>query len=314
MRVLVTGADGFVGGHLMETLCQAGDEAVAVGGPDSVLGETLDIFDHAAVDSLVARVVPDAIVHLAAVSSVASSHENPSSTITINVVGTTNLLQAVRRRAAQARVLLVGSGEVYGNVTSDTGASEDAPLIPSSPYAASKVAAECIGLQFHRSYGTQVIAVRPFNHIGPGQSPSFVVPSFARQVIQARDEGASEIRVGNLEPVRDFSHVADVVAAYHLLLRKGVAGEVYNVCSGQPRTIRSILDELMELANVHAKITVDPAKFRPSDLPVLVGSPVKLQQLGWSAKLGARRALQEALADAERTSGQAREAVNTEPR
>jgi GDP-4-dehydro-6-deoxy-D-mannose reductase len=305
MRVLVTGADGFVGPHLCRALEAGGDSAVPVHGPRPSVGAAaaathLDVRDANAVRELFTRVKPDAVVHLAGVSSVAFSHGEPAETFAVNALGTLNVCVAARELGPGTRLLVISSGEVYGSRSSTEPAAESAALQPTSPYAASKVAAETVGLQFARAYGLHVVCARPFNHLGAGQAPSFAIPSFARQLAKARaTRDRVRLSVGNLEPVRDFSHVDDVVQGYRLLLERGVPGDVYNVCSGHGRSIRSILDELVTLARVAADIVVDPAKLRPADIPSLVGDPARLKGLGWTPRRTVRDALAEVLAEAE---------------
>ena len=303
MRVLVTGAGGFVGRHLCEHLREQGDEAVPVGWPVSAgdRSRAVDVTDPKLVHDAVAAATPDALVHLAGLSSVAASHRDPSRTFAVNALGAVNVLAAVQQAAPAARVLLVGSSEMYGALEPGSRASEDDPLRPASPYAASKVAAEVAGFQFHRARGVAVISARPFNHIGEGQRTDFVVPSFAGQIASIRRGRISPVlRVGNLDAIRDFSHVTDVVEAYRLLLQRGEPGEAYNVCSGVGRSIRSILERMVELAGVEARIEVDPARFRPNELPYLVGDPSKVQRLGWRPSRTVDDALRDALRDAEK--------------
>ncbi len=299
----MTGADGFVGRHLCASLRAAGDEVLPASGPHrsrTPEGLTLEITDLQSVRNLVEETRPEAVIHLAGVSSVAQSHQHPQRAFTVNVLGGVNLLTAVRDLAPRARVLLIGSGEVYGPVAPGLRAFEEYPLIPTSPYAASKIGAEMAGLQFFRSYGLEVLSARPFNHLGAGQDPGFVVPSFASQ-LQAIKRGAQPpvLKVGNLEPVRDFSHVLDVVDAYRLLLEKGQPGGVYNVCSGEGRTIRSLVEQLSELAGVEVELQVDPARFRPSDVPYLVGDSLRLDRLGWRRQRTVRQALGDVLREFE---------------
>ncbi|XXF80093.1 GDP-mannose 4,6-dehydratase [Myxococcaceae bacterium GXIMD 01537] len=300
MRILVTGADGFVGRHLCAHLRASGDEVVEAHGPraEGVSSTALhvDIAEQAAVREAVATAQPEAVIHLAGFSSVAKSHQNPARVYAVNTLGTVHLLTALRDSAPKARVLLVGSGEVYGPVPQDTRATEETPLVPLSPYAASKAAAELVGTQFQRNYGTHVVLARPFNHLGAGQDPTFVVPSFAAQ-IGAIGLGKIDpvLRTGNLDAVRDFSHVKDVVAAYRLLLMEGVPGQTYNICSGTGRTIRSLLEEMLELSGVRARIELDPARLRPSDIPSLVGAPDKLKALGWTPAHTVTEALRDVL-------------------
>jgi GDP-4-dehydro-6-deoxy-D-mannose reductase len=302
MRVLVTGADGFVGGHLCQFLRVAGDEVIPLHGPrESERGadddRVVDVRDPKAVTRATASERPDAIVHLAAISSVAASHTQPALTFDVNMMGTLQLCVAAKALNPMPRLLLVSSGEVYGPTAPGQLATESSALLPTSPYAASKVAAETIGLQFARSYGLQVVCARSFNHLGAGQAPGFAIPSFARQLAEARrgGEAAATISVGNLEPVRDFLHVKDVVAAYRLLLEKGTSGEAYNVCSGQGRTIRSVLDELAELSGICVEVHVDPKRLRPADIPHLVGDASKLRRLGWAPRLKLSDALRDIL-------------------
>lgn len=296
MRILVTGADGFVGRHLCRFLKLQGDEVIEAHGPSAGDERKLDITDASDVLERVRQAKPEGVIHLAGFSSVGKSHLEPNLVFQVNAVGTVNLLAAVREAALRARVLLVGSGEMYGSVPGDARATESTPLAPLSPYAASKLAAECAGMQFNRSYGIAVVCARPFNHLGAGQDPGFVVPSFASQV-QTIAQGNSEpvLKVGNLEPIRDFSHVLDVVAAYRLLLESGEPGTAYNVCSGEGRSIRSLLDELLSLAGLDASVEVDRSRVRPVEIPRLVGSPERLQQLGWAPSRTVRDALRDVL-------------------
>ncbi|RKH55484.1 GDP-mannose 4,6-dehydratase [Corallococcus llansteffanensis] len=300
MRVLVTGADGFVGRHACNALRAAGDEVVEVHGPrgEGISSTALhfDIADEARVKAAVSDVKPEAVLHLAGFSSVAKSHQNPARVFAVNTMGVVHLLTALRESAPKARVLVVGSGEVYGPVAEGTLATESHPHVPLSPYSASKSAAELAGEQFFRSYGMAVILARPFNHLGAGQDPTFVVPSFAAQ-IRAIALGTVDpiLRTGNLDAVRDFSHVKDVVDAYRLLLTQGEPGQAYNVCSGEGRTIRGLLEEMLRLSGVQARIELDPARLRPSDIPSLVGSAEKLRALGWFPKLSVADALRDVL-------------------
>lgn len=281
MRVLVTGADGFVGPHLARALAGRGHEVVAYGGP-AAPHERLDIRDANATRALVRDVQPEALVHLAGWASVGSSFEQPLECFAVNALGTAHVFEAVRTEAPRARVLFVSSGEVYGRAAGEERRKETDPLAPASPYAMSKQAAELVALQYHSAYGTHAVIARAFNHIGPGQDERFVVPSFSKQVREiAAGRRPPLIEVGNLTPVRDFSSVADVVEAYALLLLEGKPGEVYNVCSGRGRSIREVLEELLRLAGVSAEIRVDRARVRPADVQHLVGDPAKLCALGW---------------------------------
>jgi GDP-4-dehydro-6-deoxy-D-mannose reductase len=293
VKVLVTGADGFVGTHLVRALRARGDVVEACGGPGRP--DALEITEAGAVRERIERFVPEAVVHLAGVSSVAWSLEHPEETHRVNVGGTANLLDGVRKASPRARVLLVGSGEEYGRIENGARAAETMPLAPLSPYATSKAEAERLGRKA-ASDGLAVVLLRPFNHLGRGQAPRFVMPSFARQLVAiAREKRPAVVEVGDLSPVRDFTHVADVVEAYLLLLERGVPAEVYNVCSGEGLSIREALEVLQHLAGTHAEIRVDPARLRPSEIPWLVGDPGKLERLGWRRRSRVRDALKDVL-------------------
>ncbi len=302
-RVLVTGADGFVGRHLCRALEASGAAVTAMRGAprrgpnDGPDGPAIDVRDAPAVAACVEDARPDAIAHLAGISSVARSYSEPRLTYEINGLGALNVCRAAK--AAGARLLLVSSGEVYGALPGDAVATEETPVAPTSPYSASKVVAEVIALQMARSENLAVVCARPFNHLGAGQAPAFAVPSFARQLVAAERAGQmATLRVGNLEPIRDFSHVDDVVEAYLLLLERGVPGEAYNVCAGQGLSIAQVLEELIALSGTPARVEIDPARLRPTDIPRLVGSAAKLRALGWTPRRSLRVALADVLASA----------------
>jgi GDP-4-dehydro-6-deoxy-D-mannose reductase len=304
MRVLVTGADGFVGHHLRAYLHGRGDTVVAWAGPRPANHpppdfDVVDVRDATAVHLAVANAKPDAIIHLAAISSVAQSHAEPALALEVNAMGTLHLCAAAKALSPSPRLLLVSSGEVYGD-TGTQPATETTVLAPTSPYAASKVAAEAVAFQFARSYGMRVVCARPFNHLGRGQAPNFAVPAFARQLVEARRSRARRaMSVGNLDPIRDFSDVGDVVEAYGLLLDRGVSGESYNVSSGTGHSIRSILQQLVEITEVDIDVRVDPAKVRASELPVLVGDSSKIRALGWVPRRTLGDTLRDVVADAQ---------------
>ena len=299
MKVLVTGADGFVGRHLVRALGAAGHAVAEAHGPGAPGGRGLDVRDARAVAARVEVEQPDALVHLAGMSSVAASHADPGLAFDVNARGALNVLAALRAHAPAARLLLVGSGEVYGALPEGRPADESAPLRPLSPYASAKLSAEVLALQHHRAYGLDVVAVRPFNHVGPGQDAAFVLPSMARQLAEVRaGRAAPVLKVGNLSPVRDFSHVEDVVQGYLLLLARGVAGEAYNACSGEGRTIHAVVERLAQRSGLRVTLEVDPARVRPVELPWLVGNPGKLEALGWQRRRTLDDALDALLAEA----------------
>jgi len=285
----------------MRVFRERGDEVIELRGAPAAptdSARTIDLRDVQAAREALAWAKPEGVLHLAGASSVARSHEDPGEAFSINTLGTVSLLDAIRRDAPKARVVVVSSGEVYGSTPGDRPAVETDALNPTSPYASSKVAAEVAAKQFHASYGLHVVIARPFNHLGAGQAPHFVVPSFARQIQAIAASGNGELRVGNLEAIRDFSHVLDVVDAYRLLLDRGVAGDAYNIGTGRGRSIRSLLDELIALANVSVMPTIHADRMRPIELPSLVGNVTKLRALGWKSTRTVTDALCEALDEA----------------
>jgi len=279
VRALITGAAGFVGGHLAAHLREAGDEVTGLdrSGPDPV-----DVTDPDAVLDAVRRAAPDVVYHLAAVSHVARAARDPSLDA-VNVGGTRSVVDACRR-VGVSRVVVVGSAEEYGAVPPDrVPIREDTPLAPLTAYGRSKAQAEAVALAAHTEHGVPVVAVRAFNHTGPGQSPTFLVPGLAARIVAAERGSDTDIVVGNLAPVRDWSDVRDVVAAYHLLARDGRPGEVYNVCSGRGRSVREIAEHLVAAARRPLALRVDAALVRPVDIPVLVGDPARLvAATGWA--------------------------------
>jgi GDP-4-dehydro-6-deoxy-D-mannose reductase len=291
MRALITGGKGFVGQWLSAQLKDHGDEV-------AVIDVETDVADGSAVRRVMADVAPDAVYHLAALTHVGESWADPSQVLRVNVLGTAEVLAAARAEQPAARVLVVSSAEVYGVVTPEQlPLSEDAPAVPASPYAASKLAAEAVALQAWRGYGQPVVVVRPFNHIGPGQSPNFFVPALAKRIVEARRTGASTLPVGTLTTRRDFTDVRDVVAAYRLLVQSGQPGEVYNVCSGHDVAMSEVAERLLELAGADLSLQPDPALVRPVDVPVLRGDGAKLRAaVGWEPQIPLATTLGDVLA------------------
>ncbi|HEY2409417.1 MAG TPA: GDP-mannose 4,6-dehydratase [Polyangiaceae bacterium] len=310
MRILVTGADGFVGRHLCRHLSRHKDEVLALTGVLHASASDLHADWHQAVDltqstavmQAVAEARPEAVIHLAGFSSVGKSYQDPSQTYAVNTLGTVNLLAALQTHAPSARVIAVSSGEVYGAVRAGELANESHATAPINPYSGSKLAAE-IACQQACHAGLSLMIARPFNHLGRGQSGHFVVPALATQLVASVGKpGRAVIHVGDLSPVRDFSHVDDVVEAYRLLLERGESGQIYNIASGVGRSIAELLDELLRLANVDAQIELDRARLRPNEIPYLVGDPGKLRALGWQPTRSASDALAEVLAEARETA------------
>jgi GDP-4-dehydro-6-deoxy-D-mannose reductase len=297
MRALVTGVSGFVGGHLTEHLVAQGDLVVGLSASGrwpaelAHLGETVRIepFDLVERDEdelaeLVRRKQPEVIYHLAAQSNPQGSLADPRGTWTINLVGSLNLLEAVKSSGQKPRVILVGSGVSYGNPAPEfIPVGEDCPLRPNNPYAASKASVDLLGIQHHLAYGTDVVMVRPFNHAGPRQSSRYVLAALALQVAEVESGRRDSLEVGNLDVVRDFTDVRDVVRAYRLLAQDGTPGEVYNLGSGRGTKIADALEHLRSLANGPVPVRVDAGRVRAVDQPLLVADPTKLRDaVGWA--------------------------------
>lgn len=300
---LVIGAAGFVGGYLTERLMALGDEVFATKLPSEEIHKpcnirNLDILDSDAVFRLIGEVKPDRIFHLAAQSSVAVSWEKPALTAQINVVGTINVLEAVRKAAPQAVVLLIGSSEEYGRVSSPNSViSENQPLNPANIYAVTKAAQNNIGEIYHSAYCMNIISTRAFNHFGPGQLPQFVVSDFCRQTAEIeKGMRKPEISVGNLSARRDFTDVRDIVRAYAMLAEKGKYGQTYNVGSGKAVEIRSILELILSLSSARITVRNDPSRMRPSDVPEIRADISRIvSDIGWKPQIDIRDTVSDTL-------------------
>ncbi len=306
MRTFVTGACGFAGRHLARVLRAAGHAVAAYDArAPADAAETFDAFhagdirDRPALEAAVAAARPEACVHLCARTFVPDSWLDPDAMVSVNLQGTLALLDVFRRRAPEARILVVSSAEVYGSGPRPRPVREDDGLAPDNPYAISKAAADLMALSFARHTGARVMTARPGNHIGPGQRGPFAVASFAAQLAAIRrGEAPPVLRVGNLDCRRDFTDVRDVVRAYRLLVERGVPGNAYNVGSRRPVSIRSVLDALCEAAGLRPAIEPDPARFRPaSDRPVLDTTRIETD-VGWVPDLSLPVTLRDIMADA----------------
>ena len=282
MKALVTGAGGFVGKHLIEHLEKSGDD---VFGTDIISGGP-DLNDPVGLADLFHDVLPEVIFHLAGQADVGYSWDAANETFRSNAEGTLNVLTAARS-AGVARVVTVTSADIYGIVNSeDLPLSEDAPFRPVSPYSASKASADLLALQAYLGYSQEVIRVRAFNHLGPGQSDKFVCSALAARIAHNELNGVSKLPIGNLTAKRDFTDVRDVVRAYRLLALTGKSGEAYNVCSGVSISIEKIAAKLLALSTVPMELVVDPDLLRPIDLPDLLGNPEKItRDTGWKPEL-----------------------------
>ena len=278
MRMFVTGGSGFVGTHLLAHLTSCGDQVEA---------PLTDVTDLDAITAAIAAMPggpPDSIIHLAGQADVGKSWMDVSLTWTINTMGTVNVLEAARSVAPTARIIVVSSAEVYGRVpVEELPIREDRPVASSSPYGASKIAAEVAARFAYEQFGQRVIIARPFNHLGVGQSPGFILPAVARQIVEAERSGGDVIMLGNLDARRDVTAVDDVVAAYRLMAEHGVDGVTYNVCSDATVTMQELVDRMLVLATKPLTVQLDHARLRPHDIAVQCGDSTKLRtDTGWS--------------------------------
>lgn len=295
MRALVTGIDGFAGRHLAALLrgrgaavhgtVRAADRVPALAGLGAASVRPLDVCDPAAVAAAVAAAAPEVLFHLAARTFVPDAARDPAGVFTVNALGTLHVLAAVARHAPRCRVVVVGSADAYGAVPAAAQPIVEAvPLRPLTAYGASKAAADLVAGQWADGMGVDVVRARPFNHVGPGQDARFVCAAFAHQLAAvARGARPPRLEVGDLEPVRDFSDVRDVAAAYVAIAERGARGAVYNVCSGVGRSIRSLVDDLVAAAGVAVEIVPVAERRRPTPVARLVGSAAALTAAtGWT--------------------------------
>ncbi len=318
MRILVTGIAGFAGSHLAEYLArnisrslpEEGDGHIEIHGiihrhdgriqhiNDQLILHRGDLRNALWVSELVQTIQPDYTLHLAAWSNVGGSWDQPWTTYELNIQCQLNLLEAIRRWSPQSRTLIVSSNEVYGLIKEiDLPVNEETPFRPNSPYGVSKVTQDMMAQQYWISYELPIIRVRSFNHLGPGQSDDFVASAFARQIIEI-EAGLREpiVRVGNLSAKRDFTDVRDVVRAYWLALTKALPGSVFNVGSGQAHSIRKLLDLMLELTPANVDIQIDPARLRPSDVPISLCDNQRLvNATGWQPQYKLRDTLHDLL-------------------
>src|SRR6058998_4348420 len=309
VRILITGITGFVGSHLAEYALAQGTEVVGALRwrsktehiehlRDRITLVESDLRDLLSVRALLAEAQPDYIVHLAAQSFVQASWQTPTETLSTNAICQLNLFEGMRQLGSKARFIVIGSSEEYGLVYPDElPVRETNPLRPLSPYAVSKVTQDLMGYQYFKSYGLDIVRARAFNHEGPRRGDVFVTSNFARQIAEI-EAGTRRpvIRVGNLKAVRDYTDVRDIVRGYWLLLERGEPGQVYNLCSGRGWAIQEILDFLLR-ESTYKSIAVreDPARLRPSDVPVLIGDCSRLNALGWKPRIPFEQTLRDLL-------------------
>ena len=310
-KILITGITGFAGSYLAEYLVSKGEYDIngtylldsSLINVDKVKDKLnlvrVDLTSEKEVFYTVKKISPSIIFHLAALTSPADSYKNPSETLTNNISLQVNLFEAVRKsNLLDAKILVVSSADIYGKVKKeDLPIDEDTQLMPTSPYSVSKIAQDFLGLAYFLSYNLKIIRVRPFNHIGPRQSPQFVVSSFAKQIAEI-EKGKREpiLRVGNLDTKRDFINVKDIARAYVLAIEKGKYGEVYNIGSGKSYKIFDILSMLIDMSSRKIKIEKDESLFRPSDNRELLCDTRKFQKLtSWKPKISIEETLKDTL-------------------
>lgn len=299
MRALITGISGFVGSHLAEFLLRQNFKVYGTIRRRSILDNIehlknelklieADLTDAYATLKMLTEAEPDYIFHLAAQSFVPTSWRSPVATTTANVVGTINLFEGILHSKLDPKIHVAGSSEEYGMVYKDElPIRESNPLRPLSPYGVTKVAQEMLSYQYHKSYGMKIVVTRAFNHTGPRRGEFFAESNFAKQIAEIQKGRRKPlIYVGNLNAKRDYSDVRDVVRAYFLALHKCDFGEPYNICSGKNRTIKSVLNELLKISKVSAKVIKDPSRLRPSDVEILLGDCTKFKKkTGWEPKI-----------------------------
>jgi GDP-4-dehydro-6-deoxy-D-mannose reductase len=307
MKAFVTGLTGFVGPHLAKMLVGKGCEVVGLGIYDENSGivQSLpigvsvintDIRDYAGLRKILEDARPDHVYHLAAISNVVTSFKDPRLTYDVNVGGTLNLFEALRELDIRPRIVHVSTAHVYRSIETEAGLDENSPVHLLTPYATSKFMCEALATQYVEAFGFQTMTVRPFNHIGPGQPTGFVCSDFARQIAAIKlGQAEPVLHVGNLAPVRDFTDVRDTVDAYWIVATQGVPGEVYNVSSRRPISMREIVSILCELADVQVSIEVDPEKFRPIETLRLFGDSSKIRSLGWKPSIELEQTMKDIL-------------------
>jgi GDP-4-dehydro-6-deoxy-D-mannose reductase len=304
-RILITGCNGFVARYFVDYFRTQNRKAdffgVDISPSSAVEGVSysqMDLMDVSAIKQLLLTYQPTHIAHFASVSSVSQSWEMPVQSFTNNTNIFLNIVESVRKLGLSSRILSVGSSEEYGNYPQHAlPLKEDYQLRPCNPYAIARVAQEMISKLYADSYGLQIMMTRSFNHIGPGQREVFAIPSFIAQMLKAKSENKKEISVGNIDIVRDFLDVRDVVDAYYKILFFGRKGEVYNVCRGIGYTLRDVIQQIAKILDFSPTLIVDPAKVRPSDNQIVVGDPSKLiTELNWRPVIPLETSLRQTIA------------------
>ena len=304
---LITGANGFCGRHIADVL-EPGDNIVygisrripndLIVAHPNIKYEECNLIDHASVFEMLRNIKPDCIFHLAAESSVATSWKSPINIMNNNVLSQINIFESIRELELSTRIVVACSSEEYGLIRqSDIPVTETCCFNPVSTYAVSKVAQDMLAYQYYKSYSMDILRVRSFNLTGPGRPPMYALSSFAKQISEI-EKGLvkNTIFVGNLNVKRDFTDVRDAVKAYYQIALKGKAGEVYNLCSGKTRSLKHLLEYMISISSAEIKIKIDSAKFRPSDLPVMIGDNTKMKtEIGWTPEIDIQDTLKDLL-------------------
>ena len=309
VRALITGITGFAGGHLAAHLLARGDVEVYGVAHDKGYGVDhlerpvsvviADLRDPEIVEDVLLSADPQHIYHLAAQAYVPTAWQDPWDTFENNVRPELNIIRVMLERELDARLLVVASNEIYGAISpAQLPVDETSSLEPRNPYGVSKVAQDLLARQYYLSHSLDTVRARAFNHLGPRQSPQFVAANFAQQIAEAEvGLRPPKVHVGNLKAQRDFTDVTDVVRAYALLMDKGRSGEAYNVASGQPRSVQSVLEALMSMSSVEVHVWQDPERMRPSDVPIIYGNSAKLRNdTGWQPSVSFEESLRRVLA------------------
>jgi GDP-4-dehydro-6-deoxy-D-mannose reductase len=311
-RYLITGFSGFVSRHFLNFLENMGEKAEVAGldvqAPDFEFGayrylscsfHKVDLLEKSGLEQIIRDFKPDYILHLASYSSVAYSWNFPANSFVNNTNIFLNLLESVRSAGCSCRILSVGSSEEYGNVLeTELPLREDQPLRPLSPYAVARVSQEMLSTVYSASYGMDIVMTRSFNHVGTGQKEVFVIPSFARQLIQLQKNADSEktLMTGDTEIVRDFVDVKDVVRAYYLLFKKGKRGGIYNICSGKGVSLNEVISTMADLLKIAITLKRDSGLVRPNDNRIIIGDNRKIwEDTGWKPETDLRTSLGEIL-------------------
>lgn len=304
---LITGANGFAGRHLAKLLATDDNEVYGISRrlPDDLTGkhpnvvyEQCNLTDSASVYNILQKIKPDCVFHLAAESSVASSWKSPINILNNNIISQVNIFEVIRELELSAKIVVACSSEEYGMVReSDIPVNENCCFNPLSAYAVSKVTQDMLAYQYYKSYNMDIVRVRSFNLTGPGRPPNYALSSFAKQIADIEKGNAGDtIMVGNLNVKRDYTDVRDAVKAYYLLALKAKPGKVYNLCSGKAHSLKELLDFLVSLSTVDIKIKVDESRFRPSDLPLMLGDNKRIKtDIGWEPEIDIHDTLKDLL-------------------